>query len=136
MQRSFSMKQNITGFITKAILSLSALSSIAVESPQDIISSQNYISKFDLKWERAPKFWDESAFVGNGRLGMTVRQDVTGGVRFELGDTTLFDNKSRIPIGRFILRPQGKITHFKMFSIHLSNLFINLHFRFIFWPFE
>ena len=117
------MKSTLSSLISKALITFCALSSLADGSPKTTNPAQDYLSNFDLKWQHAPKQWDESAFVGNGRLGMTVRQDVSEGIRFELGDTTLFDNKSRIPIGRFILKPQGEITDFKMSqSLYLSEI--------------
>lgn len=65
---------------------------------------QQYLKNFDLKWNHAPKFWDEAALNGNGRLGVMVRQDVNG---FDIGDTMLYEDKSQIPTGRFVATAQS-----------------------------
>jgi len=73
-----------------------------------------YLSNFDLKWNQVPEKWSEGAFLGNGRLGTMIWHDPTGGIRFDIGDTQVYNGQSRAPIGKFVLKPSGKTSSFSM----------------------
>ncbi len=74
----------------------------------------NYLSNFDLLWEHTPKAYEESAFLGNGELGTCIWSARDETLHFDIGDTRVYSEKSRAPIGKFILTTQGETTDFSM----------------------
>ena len=77
-------------------------------------SMEQYIDNFNLEWNTMPELWEEGAFNGNGRLGVMVWKDYSGGLRFDIGDSKLYDQRNRVPSGKFILNFKGKAESFKM----------------------
>jgi alpha-L-fucosidase 2 len=73
-----------------------------------------YLSDFDLLWNRTPKAYEESAFLGNGELGTCIWSAREETLHFDIGDTRVYSEKSRAPIGKFILKTKGKTTDFDM----------------------
>ena len=74
----------------------------------------DYLSNFDLVWDRVPKAYEESAFLGNGELGTAIWSARDEALHFDIGDTRVYSEKSRAPIGKFILKTQGQTTGFDM----------------------
>lgn len=74
----------------------------------------NYLANFDLKWDRTPKAYEESAFLGNGELGTAIWSARDETLHFDIGDTRIYSEKSRAPIGKFILKTRGKTTDYDM----------------------
>jgi len=73
-----------------------------------------YLSDFDLVWNRTPKAYEESAFLGNGELGTCIWSARDETLHFDIGDTRVYSEKSRAPIGKFILKTKGETTGFSM----------------------
>jgi alpha-L-fucosidase 2 len=73
-----------------------------------------YLSDFDLLWNRTPKAYEESAFLGNGELGTCIWSAREETLHFDIGDTRVYSGKSRAPIGKFILETKGKTSGFSM----------------------
>ncbi len=73
-----------------------------------------YIANFDLVWDEAPTTWSSAAFNGNGRLGTTIRLHSDGSLRFDIGDTYIYNGTDRTPIGVFLVRPSGEVLGFSM----------------------
>ena len=73
-----------------------------------------YLSDFDLLWNRVPKAYEESAFLGNGELGTCIWSAREETLHFDIGDTRVYSEKSRAPIGKFILKPKGETSGFSM----------------------
>lgn len=80
----------------------------------------SYLADFDLKWDRVPKAYEESAFLGNGELGTMIWAARDETLHFDIGDTRIYSEKSRAPIGKFILESKGKTIGFDM-RLHLHN---------------
>lgn len=83
------------------------------------IDWKKFLSSHDLKWSRAPKNWEESAFLGNGLLGAYVYFNFnTNSLHIELGRSDIYDNSPssthRLLIGNFELPLKGNIKTFKM----------------------
>lgn len=89
-----------------------------------------FVSRHNLVWEDLPLQWNEGAFTGNGMLGMMVYvSEKDGGIVFSLGRTDVTDHRKmpdkktsigakdatvvydfcRLPVGKMVLRPAGKI---------------------------
>ena len=78
-----------------------------------------YLSGFDLLWDRTPSAYEESAFLGNGELGTCIWSAREETLHFDVGDTRVYSEKSRAPIGKFILKIKGKPSSFDMrLSLH------------------
>ncbi|MHC5068576.1 MAG: glycosyl hydrolase family 95 catalytic domain-containing protein, partial [Planctomycetota bacterium] len=66
-----------------------------------------YLSNFDLRWNRMPTAWEEGAFLGNGEQGTNIWAAAGETLHFDLGDTRIYSQKSRAPIGKFVLTTAG-----------------------------
>ncbi len=93
-------------WFTAGVLMLLSGSAFAVDG--------EYLSDFDLVWNRTPKAYEESAFLGNGELGTCIWSARDETLHFDIGDTRVYSEKSRAPIGKFILNPKGKTSGFSM----------------------
>jgi hypothetical protein len=78
------------------------------------VNLEQYISNFNLKWNKIPEKWEEGAFNGNGRIGVMVWKDYSNGLRFDIGSVDLYDERQRIPVGKFIMNFKGDIKTFNM----------------------
>ena len=100
---------------------------IAFGSPSDIIEESinwpAFMQKQDLVWEVFPQDGYESAFLGNGQLGLMVyREKGTETIRLETGNSAVHDHRAfrglygrpRLLTGHFLLSPKGKIRHASM----------------------
>ena len=74
----------------------------------------DYLSNFDLTWNKIPKSWDKGAFTRNGNTGTMMWGDVSGGIRFDIGNSQVYNGRSRMPKGKYILNSIGTIQDFKM----------------------
>jgi hypothetical protein len=95
-------------FLVSAFWSLSSCQQIASTK------KKSYISNFDLTWNQIPTKWEEGAFLGNGRLGVTVWADSPNALRFNIGDSRIYNKSSRTPIGKFVFETNDTIADFKM----------------------
>jgi len=68
-----------------------------------------FLARQDLAWDRLPRGWGESAFIGNGRLGATIDTD-SGGFGWTINRTDVVHAASRYPIGRVVLKTLGTVT--------------------------
>ena len=73
----------------------------------------------DPTWDVLPQYWHESAFMGNGMMGLMVyKQPGENYIRFETGHCDVHDHRPgnsnfdipRLLTGHFALYPQGTIT--------------------------
>ncbi|NUQ92141.1 MAG: Tat pathway signal sequence domain protein, partial [Gemmatimonadaceae bacterium] len=68
-----------------------------------------FLSRHDLVWDRLPRDWGESVFIGNGLAGATI--DGAGGtLGWTINRTDVTHDESRFPIGRVTLRTAGALT--------------------------
>lgn len=76
------------------------------------------MKKQDLVWEVLPQYWYESAYVGNGMLGLMIYKEPNQNyIRFETGNCAVHDhrpsgglfNNPRLLTGYFTLYPEGEI---------------------------
>lgn len=72
----------------------------------------------DMIWETLPEYWYESAFMGNGMLGLMIYKEPNENyIRLETGRCDVEDHRPgrgclhtpRLLTGHFALHPQGKI---------------------------
>jgi hypothetical protein len=83
-----------------------------------------YLAKQDLRWKRAPRYWFDAPFLGNGRLGtMVYQQPGTNVLRFDVQHSEVQDHRpqfgskwglARLPIGHLTLEPTGKLTGYDL----------------------
>lgn len=78
-----------------------------------------FMQKQDLIWETLPEYWYESAYMGNGMLGLMIyKEPKQNYIRFETGNCSVHDHRPgadlyaipRLLTGHFALRPEGEIT--------------------------
>ncbi|HEX2777920.1 MAG TPA: hypothetical protein VHM30_00360, partial [Gemmatimonadaceae bacterium] len=68
-----------------------------------------FLGRHDLVWDRLPRGWGESVFIGNGLAGATI--DAAGGaLGWTINRTDVTHDASRFPIGRVTLRTAGALT--------------------------
>ena len=77
-----------------------------------------FMQKQDLIWETLPQYWYESAYMGNGMLGLMIYKEPDQNyIRFETGNCMVHDhrpgnglfNNPRLSTGHFALYPEGEI---------------------------
>ncbi|MCE5278745.1 MAG: alpha-L-fucosidase [Planctomycetaceae bacterium] len=82
-----------------------------------------FLARHDLIWKKIPHAWWQAPFLGNGMLGLMIRQDGPADeLRFDVGRTDAYDhrkaggawlNRCRLPIGHFVLHTSGTIEGFQ-----------------------
>ena len=80
----------------------------------------NYLSNFDLIWNKLPEKWSEGAFTGNGKTGAMIRKNSSNSLRFDIGNTEVYNKRSRAPIGKLVLRFSDEVSEFDM-RLRLQN---------------
>ncbi len=109
------------------LTALSAGSVRAAPPPSQVevrVDWPRFVGRHDLTFARLPDRWDRGAFLGNGRMGAMVYQDL-GVLAFELGETSITDHqpprpgapgpivpmttRPRLPIGKLTWQPRGTI---------------------------
>jgi hypothetical protein len=80
----------------------------------------DFLGDQDLIWRRMPRSWYEGPFLGNGFLGTQVyREPGANALRFTVDHSEVQDHRpqfgnewgvARLPVGRLLLTPVGKIT--------------------------
>jgi hypothetical protein len=84
----------------------------------DKIDWAQFLARHDLKWTRLSTDWYSGAFIGNGELGAMIYQENENSLRWDIGRSDVTDHreyhdvewgKARLPIGKMLLKAQGKI---------------------------
>lgn len=85
---------------------------------------EQFMSKQDMVWETLPEYWYESAYMGNGMLGLMIyKEPGQNYIRLETGNCAVHDHRTndtglfstgRLLTGHFALHPKGKILDGKM----------------------
>ena len=78
------------------------------------IDWESFLAPHDLRWEKTPKDWGESAFLGNGLLGTCLWAAKGETLHWDIGRSDLYAGTSRVPVGKFVLKTKGKPTGFSM----------------------
>ena len=67
-----------------------------------------FLRRHDLVWDRLPRDWGESVFIGNGLVGATIdgAGDMLG---WTINRTDVTHDQSRFPIGRLTLKTAGAL---------------------------
>lgn len=90
---------------------------------QHKINWPEFMSRQDMIWEKLPEYWHESAYLGNGRLGLMIyKEPGKNYIRLETGNSDVHDRRakrdifgtSRLLTGHFALHPKGEIISGKM----------------------
>ncbi len=117
------------------LLLIIGCSSLTAVEPANEVDWPAFMARHDLVWDPLPARWREGAFLGNGQLGLMIyqpsephggdifgfshREEEENSLRFDLGRSDLIDHRegrrvlfdrTRLPIGHFLLTPVGKIT--------------------------
>lgn len=72
---------------------------------------KSFLARHDMVWKRLPERFENAAYTGNGQLGaMVFTADKGQSLRWQMGRSDVAFMTARIPIGDFILKPQGAIT--------------------------
>lgn len=84
---------------------------------QQTIDWPEFMSSQDMIWEVLPEYWHESAYLGNGRLGLMIyKEPEKNYIRFETSNCDVHDHREkrdvfgtpRLLTGHFALHPEGK----------------------------
>ena len=90
---------------------------------QQKIDWPQFMSNQDMIWEVLPEYWHESAYLGNGRLGLMIyKEPEKNYIRLETSNCDVHDHREkrdvfgipRLLTGHFALHPKGKIISGKM----------------------
>lgn len=107
-----------------SISSLYTQTTVAQSSSKLEVDWKQFMAKQDMVWEVLPEYWYESAYMGNGMLGLMIyKEPGQNYIRLETGDCAVHDHRNgdndlfsigRLLTGHFALHPQGKILSGKM----------------------
>ena len=105
------------------------------KSPVANIDYANFLGQHDMIWDQTPHRWEVSPYSGNGNIGFLFYQhksDPANAISLHLGRHDYYDHRlpvdgddhlwiyrGRLPLGRFQISAQGKITS--------TNLRLNLY---------
>lgn len=82
------------------------------------INWPEFMNQHALTWEKLPLYWYESAYMGNGYLGLMIyKEPKENYIRFETGNSFIHDHRPetglfgnpRLLTGHFALYPEGEI---------------------------
>jgi hypothetical protein len=80
-----------------------------------------FLARHDLVWDRLPRGWGEAAFLGNGKLALSLTETKAGGgLRFAVDHVDVYDrrdfswgwhaySRARYHVGDFHLEPVGRV---------------------------
>ena len=71
-------------------------------------------ANFDMKWDKVPSSYVEGAILGNGEQGTMIWARPEESLHFDIGDTRIYDEGGRLPIGKFILETKSQRESFQM----------------------
>ena len=103
----------VVGLLASTVSPLRAATapSIAIDWPQ-------FLARANPQWNRVPAAWDDAAFLGNGLLGALIHTNDANELGWDIGRTDVTDHRDdpnpmfrtpRLPIGRMVLLPVGRI---------------------------
>ncbi len=81
-----------------------------------------FLARHDMVWERAPRYWGDAPFLGNGTLGLMIFQSGGQSLQMDIGRADYYGhrdpsggwlNYSRMPIGHFTLETVAPVQSFK-----------------------
>ena len=114
---------------------LEAKSPPQAKSPVANIDYASFLGQHDMIWDQTPHRWEVSPYSGNGNIGFLFYQhksDPANAISLHLGRHDYYDHRlpvngddhlwiyrGRLPLGRFQISAQGKITS--------TNLRLNLY---------
>ena len=106
---------NLKRFLFLSILCLAAASGTAAEKAAVTfdVDWPSFLARHDMVWERLTDKWYECPFLGNGMLGIQIRQADKNTIRFDVGRGDVQSHgqgPTRLPIGHFELRTREAIT--------------------------
>jgi len=108
------MKHSLAPRIRSAAALLSACLSISAPIHAEVVDRidwKSFLARHDMVWKRLPERFENAAYTGNGKLGaMAFTADKGKSLRWQMGRSDVAFMTARIPIGDFILKPQGAIT--------------------------
>ena len=102
------------------VVSLCVMTGTAASSVKLDVDWPQFMSKQDMVWETLPEYWYESAYMGNGMLGLMIyKEPGQNYIRFETGNCSVHDHKAgsdlfaipRLLTGHFALHPEGTIVN-------------------------
>ena len=96
------MKKHTMNYLNKlySYLLLSLISILFVNAhpatiKQDIDWPQ-FMSQQDMIWEKLPEYWYDSAFLGNGKLGLMIyKEPGKNYLRLETGNCDVHDHRTK-----------------------------------------
>ncbi len=81
-----------------------------------VVDMQHFLQKQDPIWDTTHTYFYEGAFIGNGLEGAMVYREDSNALRWDINRTDLTApshnpeyTRARFGVGKYILRPQGKI---------------------------
>lgn len=116
------LKNRLSTFLILSFISFITIDAHPLTIKQNIDWPQ-FMSQQDMIWEKLPEYWHESAYLGNGRLGLMIYKEPNQNcIRLETGNTDVHDHRTkrdvfgipRLLTGHFELQPEGEIINGKM----------------------
>ena len=117
-----SFKKRLYIYVILSFISMGIVNARSITIQQKI-DWPEFMSSQDMIWEVLPEYWHESAYLGNGRLGLMIyKEPEKNYIRFETSNCDVHDHREkrdvfgtpRLLTGHFALHPEGEIISGKM----------------------
>ena len=117
-----SFKKRLYIYVILSFISMGIVNARSI-TIQQTIDWPEFMSSQDMIWEVLPEYWHESAYLGNGRLGLMIyKEPEKNYIRFETSNCDVHDHREkrdvfgtpRLLTGHFALHPEGEIISGKM----------------------
>ncbi|KYP15999.1 glycoside hydrolase family 95-like protein [Flavihumibacter sp. CACIAM 22H1] len=96
-------------------------SGIQLNAQQLDIDWEAFMRRNDMVFDSLTTNWEQGVFTGNGLLGGMLYMEDSNRIRLDIGRTDVTDDRrenmsplfrnARLPIGRFVLTPSGRVLH-------------------------
>ena len=110
-------KNRLYTYVIFTFICIVSINSQPISLKQNI-NWPEFMSRQDMVWEKLPEYWYESAYLGNGRLGLMIyKEPGKNYLRLETGNCDVHDHRvqrdvfgiPRLLTGYFALHPKGEI---------------------------
>ena len=86
-------KNRLYTYVIFTFICIVSINSQPISLKQNI-NWPEFMSRQDMVWEKLPEYWDESAYLGNGRLGLMIyKEPGKNYLRLETGNCDVHDHR-------------------------------------------
>ena len=109
-----SFKKRLYIYVILSFISMGIVNARSI-TIQQTIDWPEFMSSQDMIWEVLPEYWHESAYLGNGRLGLMIyKEPEKNYIRFETSNCDVHDHREKRDV---FGTPRLRLVKCKIFDI-------------------